>query len=106
MIRYEHPLNERIRTLMRLEDVHARARVYVAGDTEDVPEMAALRGVDVAFLPCDGTSTMTPGMLTKAVAMVRPKILHPYHSNSADLAKVEEALKGVPGMELRIRPMK
>ena len=32
MIRYEHPLNERIRTLMRLEDVHARARVYVAGD--------------------------------------------------------------------------
>lgn len=32
MIRYEHPLNERIRTLMRLEDVHARARVYVASD--------------------------------------------------------------------------
>jgi cell division protein ZapD len=32
VIRYEHPLNERIRTLMRLEDVHARARVHVAGD--------------------------------------------------------------------------
>jgi len=32
MIRYEHPLNERIRTLMRLEDVQARARVYVASD--------------------------------------------------------------------------
>lgn len=81
-------------------------RVYVAGDTEDVPEMAALKGVDVAFLPCDGTYTMTLGMLTKAVAMVQPKILYPYHTNSADMAKVEEALKGVPGMELRIRPMK
>ena len=32
MIRYEHPLNERIRTLMRLEDVHARSRVYVASE--------------------------------------------------------------------------
>ena len=26
-------------------------RVYVAGDTEDVPEMAKLAGVDIAFLP-------------------------------------------------------
>lgn len=81
-------------------------RVYVAGDTEDVPEMAALKGVDVAFLPCDGTYTMTIGMLTKAVAMVEPKILYPYHSNDTNMGKVEEALKGVPGMELRIRPMK
>ena len=32
MIRYEHPLNERIRTLMRLEDVYSRLRVYAAGD--------------------------------------------------------------------------
>lgn len=81
-------------------------RVYVAGDTEDVPEMAALKGVDVAFLPCDGTYTMTTGMLVKAAAMVQPKILYPYHSNSADMAKVEEALKAVPGVEVRIRPMK
>ena len=32
MIRYEHPLNERIRTLMRLEDVHSRLAVFAAGD--------------------------------------------------------------------------
>ncbi len=32
MIRYEHPLNERIRTLMRLEDVYSRLSVYAAGD--------------------------------------------------------------------------
>lgn len=81
-------------------------RVYVAGDTEDIPEMAALKGIDVAFLPCDGTYTMTLGMLTKAVAMVQPKILYPYHSNNADMAKVAEALKAFPGVETRIRPMK
>jgi cell division protein ZapD len=32
VIRYEHPLNERIRTLMRLEDLFARARFYAAQD--------------------------------------------------------------------------
>lgn len=81
-------------------------RVYVAGDTEDIPEMAKLKGVDVAFLPCDGTYTMNMGMLAKAAAMVQPKILYPYHSNDANMAKVEEALKAVPGVEVRIRPMK
>lgn len=81
-------------------------RVYVAGDTEDVPEMAALKGVDVAFLPCDGTYTMNQGMLLKAAAMVQPKVLYPYHSNDANRARLEEALKAVPGVETRIRPMK
>ena len=35
-------------------------RIYVAGDTEDIPEMAALKDIDVAFLPCNQPYTMTP----------------------------------------------
>jgi L-ascorbate metabolism protein UlaG (beta-lactamase superfamily) len=81
-------------------------RVYVAGDTEDVPEMAALRGVDVAFLPVNLPYTMTPAMLMHAVGMVQPRILFPYHTTDTDMAAVEAMLQTVPGLETRIRPMK
>lgn len=81
-------------------------RVYVAGDTEDVPEMAALKGVEVAFLPVNMPYTMSTQMLLSAVAMVQPKILYPYHTTDTNMAKVEEALRAVPGVEVRIRPMK
>jgi L-ascorbate metabolism protein UlaG (beta-lactamase superfamily) len=81
-------------------------RVYVAGDTEDVPEMAALKGVDVAFLPVNLPFTMTPEMLQNAAKMIQPKVLYPYHTTDTDMAKVAAALKAVPGVETRIRPMK
>ncbi len=81
-------------------------RVYVAGDTEDVPEMKALAGVDVAFLPVNLPYTMTPEMLANAARMLLPKILYPYHTGETDLRLVEAALAGIPGLEVRIRPMK
>ncbi|MBU1230697.1 MAG: MBL fold metallo-hydrolase [Proteobacteria bacterium] len=81
-------------------------RVYVAGDTEAVPEMAALKGVDVAFLPVNLPYTMTTAMLAEAARMIQPRILYPYHTGDTDMAKAAALLADVPGVETRLRPMK
>jgi L-ascorbate metabolism protein UlaG (beta-lactamase superfamily) len=81
-------------------------RVYVAGDTEDIPEMTALKGVDLAFLPVNLPFTMSPEMLQNAARLVQPKVLYPYHTGETDMQKVEALLKAVPGVDTRIRPMK
>ncbi len=83
-----------------------KTRVYVAGDTENIPEMAALRGVDVAFLPVNLPYTMTIDMLVDAAKKLQPKILYPYHTGDTDMVKAAALLKDVPGVETRIRPMK
>ena len=83
-----------------------KVRVYVAGDTENVPEMAALKGVDVAFLPLNLPYTMTTAMLVDAARMLQPKVLYPYHTGDTDMDKAVALLKEVPGVETRIRPMK
>ncbi len=54
-------------------------RVYVAGDTENIPEMKTLQGIDCAFLPMNLPYTMTPEMVADAARAFRPKILYPYH---------------------------
>jgi L-ascorbate metabolism protein UlaG (beta-lactamase superfamily) len=82
-----------------------KVRVYVAGDTENVPEMAALRGVDVAFLPANLPYTMDIDMLVAAAKLLQPKILYPYHTGDTDMAKAAAALKAVPGVEVRIRSL-
>jgi len=81
--------------------------LYVAGDTEDIPEMTALHGrVDAAFLPVNLPYTMTPDMLVHAAKMVSPRILYPYHTGDTDIAALGKALEGVHGVEVRIKPMK
>ena len=81
-------------------------RVYVAGDTEDTPEMKALEGIDVAFLPMNLPYTMTPEMVAEAVRAFRPKVLYPYHFGETDTARLVDLLKDVTGTEVRIRKMK
>lgn len=82
-----------------------KTRVYVAGDTEDVPEMADLEGVDCAFLPMNLPYTMTPEMVAHAVAMIRPRILYPYHFGKTDTGKLVGLLKDREDVEVRIRKM-
>jgi L-ascorbate metabolism protein UlaG (beta-lactamase superfamily) len=60
-------------------------QVYVAGDTEDVPEMRALTGIEVAFLPMNLPYTMSVEQAADAVKAFRPKIVYPYHSQGSDL---------------------
>ena len=81
-------------------------RVYVAGDTENIPELAALKGVNVAFLPVNLPYTMSIEMAAAAVKVLQPKIFYPYHYGDSDIAKLVELLKGEKGIEVRVREMK
>lgn len=80
-------------------------RVYVAGDTENIPEMRRLRRIDVAFLPMNLPYTMTPEMAADAARAFKPKILYPYHFGETDVSRLVELLKGTPAIEIRIRKM-
>lgn len=77
-------------------------RIYIAGDTEDIPEMEAIKDIDIAFLPCNQPFTMTPEQLVRAANMVKPKVLFPYHYGGTDLSSIPEQLK-TDGIDVRIR---
>jgi len=81
-------------------------RVYVAGDTENTPEMKALKKIDVAFLPMNLPYTMTPEMVADAARAFKPKILYPYHFGDTDTSQLVELLKVSPEIEVRIRNLK
>jgi len=80
-------------------------RVYVAGDTEIIPEMRAIKDIDVAFLPVNLPYTMSPEMAAEAARVLRPKVLYPYHYGSTDINRLVELLKDDQGIEVRIRQM-
>jgi L-ascorbate metabolism protein UlaG (beta-lactamase superfamily) len=81
-------------------------RVYVAGDTENIPEMKSLREIDCAFLPMNLPYTMTPEMVADAAKAFQPKILYPYHFGNTDTSKLLTLLQDQKGIEVRIRNMK
>jgi len=83
----------------------AGLRVYIAGDTENIPEMKNLAGIDVAFLPMNLPYTMTPEMVADAARLIGPKILYPYHFGETDTARLAPLLKDRPDIEIRIRRM-
>lgn len=80
-------------------------RVYVAGDTENTPEMKALEGIDIAFLPMNLPYTMTPEMAADAAKAFKPKILYPYHFGETDTSKLLNLLKDSNEIEVRIRKL-
>jgi L-ascorbate metabolism protein UlaG (beta-lactamase superfamily) len=80
-------------------------RIYIAGDTENTPEMKSLREIDIAFLPMNLPYTMTPEMVADAAKAFRPKILYPYHYGNTDTAKIIVLLKDEKDIEVRIRSM-
>ena len=82
-----------------------RLRVYVAGDTENTPEMKALTNIDVAFLPMNLPYTMTPEMVADAVTAFRPRILYPYHTGNTDTSKLTALLARTKDVEVRIRSL-
>lgn len=77
-------------------------RIYIAGDTEDIPEMEGIKDIDIAFLPCNQPYTMTTEQLVKAAKIVKPKVLFPYHYGQTDISGVPAALQGT-GIDVRIR---
>ncbi len=80
-------------------------RIYVAGDTEAIPEMKKLKDIDIAFLPMNLPYTMTPEMVYNAVQLFHPKILYPYHYGETDPQQLVKLLQG-SSTEVKVRDMK
>lgn len=76
-------------------------RVYVAGDTELIPEMKTLGPIDVAFLPVMLPFTMDAGMAEEAVRTIKPKVFYPYHTEEKYVRPLLDGLKNEPGLEVR-----
>ena len=77
-------------------------RIYVAGDTEDIPEMSEIKDIDIAFLPCNQPYTMIVEQLVRAAKTVKPKVLFPYHYGQTDVTGIPAQLEG-DGVDVRIR---
>jgi len=76
-------------------------RFYFSGDTEGVPEMRALKNIDVAFVCMNLPYTMPPDEAADAVKAFHPKIVIPYHYRGSDLAVFTKGLEG-SGIEVRL----
>ena len=77
-------------------------RIYIAGDTEDIPEMSGIKDIDIAFLPVNQPYTMTPEQCVCAAKVIGPKVLIPYHYSDTDLSGIPSQL---PSIDVRIRQM-
>jgi L-ascorbate metabolism protein UlaG (beta-lactamase superfamily) len=80
-------------------------RIFIGGDTENTPEMKALKNIDIAFLPMNLPYTMTPEMVADAAKAFRPTILYPYHYGKTDTGLIVDLMKLEEGIETRIRQM-
>ena len=76
-------------------------RIYFSGDTEGVPEMRALKNIDVAFVCMNLPYTMPPDEAADAVKAFNPKVVIPYHYRGSDLSVFQKGLAGT-GIEVRL----
>lgn len=96
-----HPKGEGNGYIITFGDKH----VYVAGDTENTPEMKALKEIDAAFIPMNLPYTMDSAMAADAVKVFKPKLLYPYHTRSKEgdqVAGFMELMKGFDEVNIRI----
>lgn len=75
-------------------------RFYFSADTEGIPEMRALKNIDVAFI-CMNGPTMKPEEAADAVKEFHPKIAIPYHHRGSDISIFQKGLQGT-GVEVLI----
>ena len=78
-------------------------RIYLSGDTEDIPEMRALKDIDVAFVCMNLPYTMEVKQAAEAVRAFRPKIVYPYHYRGSDLEQFKKLVNEQAGIEVRVR---
>lgn len=76
-------------------------RVYISGDTEDIPEMRALEDIDVAFVCFNLPYTMTEEQAASAVLEFAPRIVYPYHYRGSDLDEFASLVGENPDIEVR-----
>ena len=80
-------------------------RIYIAGDTEDIPEMKQIKNIDIAFLPVNQPYTMTPEQAIQSAKTIQPHILYPYHYGDTNINEVKDGLKNEKEIEVRIRAL-
>lgn len=78
-------------------------RFYISGDTSDTVEMQALPNIDYAFLCMDGQFNMNITNAAAATRTFRPKVVYPYHYNSANPAIYKQLVGADLGIEVRLR---
>jgi L-ascorbate metabolism protein UlaG (beta-lactamase superfamily) len=78
-------------------------RFYIAGDSEDTPEIKELTDIHIAFLPVNQPYTMTPDQAIAAAKAFKPAILYPYHYGDTKVEEIVKGLKKETGIEVRIR---
>jgi L-ascorbate metabolism protein UlaG (beta-lactamase superfamily) len=92
----------------------AGKRIYVAGVTECVPEVRALRNIDIAFVPMNiPLERMTPAAAAECVNLFAPKAVYVYHydqgwaANGKATPKIDttlDAFRGALGRGVEFRP--
>lgn len=82
-------------------------RIYISGDTEDIPEMRALRDIDVAFVCMNLPYTMTVEQAASGVLAFKPRVVYPYHyrgkEEMSDVQRFKRLVnEGDPKIEVRL----
>lgn len=96
-----HPKGKGNGYILQLDDF----RIYIAGDTEVIPEMHKIKDIDLALLPCNQPYTMTIAQLRQAVKIIKPKALIPYHMALTDRDSIYRAVRDICP-DVRMRMMK
>ncbi|MCC7373092.1 MAG: MBL fold metallo-hydrolase [Verrucomicrobiales bacterium] len=78
-------------------------RLYMSGDTGDIPETRALRDIDVAFLCMNVPFTMTVAQAASVTRAFTPRVLYPYHYRNQDGTRANlNTLRTQVGTDLNI----
>ncbi|WP_460693811.1 MBL fold metallo-hydrolase [Mucilaginibacter puniceus] len=79
-------------------------RVYISGDTADIPEMRSLKNIDVAFVCMNLPYTMDVATAAKAVLAFKPKVVYPYHYRGQDTNTFKALVNaGDKNIDVRLR---
>ena len=78
-------------------------RIYIAGDTEDTPEMRALTNIGLAFVPMNLPYTMTVDQAANGVLAFAPQAVYPYHYRGSDIEQFKALVEAGNGdIEVRL----
>jgi L-ascorbate metabolism protein UlaG (beta-lactamase superfamily) len=78
--------------------------IYISGDTEDIPEMRALKNIDIAFVCMNLPYTMDVNQAAQGVLAFKPKVVYPYHYRGQDVNTFKTLVNaGDPNIEVRLR---
>lgn len=78
--------------------------IYISGDTQDIPEMRALKNIDIAFVCMNLPYTMDVNQAAQGVLAFKPKIVYPYHYKGQDVNQFKQLVNaGDKNIDVRLR---